>query len=185
MLVGSKEKKIKGQHLISWGTLLSVWNSKWSELNFAGFWNCWSLDFSFSSTDNMVKLLCLMDKDGKDLNDMQEQLARQMGKKPKNSWVSRSVEIDDVDIKVLWTALRQKTYISSKGVSAWWSNPMCSCDTASPSYIAFHSVCEHFPQYTYVIQWTHVELYAHIISGLNILFLAQTPLFYLFSLNTL
>ena len=62
---------------------------------------------------------------------------------------------------------------------------MCSCDTALPSYIAFHSVCEHFPQYTYVIQWTHVELYAHIISGLNILFLAQTPLFYLFSLNTL
>ena len=67
-------------------------------------------DFSFNSAENMVKLLCLMDKDSKDLNDMQEQLARQMGKKPKNSWVSRSVEIDDVDIKVLWTAPRQKTY---------------------------------------------------------------------------
>ena len=141
-------------------------------------------DFSFNSAENMVKLLCLRDKDSKDLNDMQEQLARQMGKKPKNSWVAESVEIDDVDIQVLWTALRQKN-ISSNGVSAWWSNPMCSCDTASPSYIAFRSVCEHFPQYTYVIQWTHVELYAHIISGLNILFLAQTPLFYLFSLNTL
>ena len=51
-----------------------------------------------------------MDKDSKDLNDMQEQLAMQMGKKPKNSWVARSVEIDDVDIKVLWTAPRQKTY---------------------------------------------------------------------------
>ena len=43
MLVGSKEKKIKGQHLISWGTLLSVWNSKWSELNIVGFLKWWSL----------------------------------------------------------------------------------------------------------------------------------------------
>ena len=34
-------------------------------------------DFSFNSAENMVKLLCLMDKDGKDLNDMQEQLASQ------------------------------------------------------------------------------------------------------------
>ena len=51
-----------------------------------------------------------MDKDSKDLNDMQEQLAGQMGKKPKNSWVARSIEIDDIDIKVLWTAPRQKTY---------------------------------------------------------------------------
>ena len=59
-------------------------------------------DFSFNSAENMVKLLCLRDKDSKDLNDMQEQLARQMGKKPKNSWVARSVDIDDVDIKVLW-----------------------------------------------------------------------------------
>ena len=42
-------------------------------------------DFSFNSAENMVKLLCLRDKDSKDLNDMQEQLARQMGKKPKNS----------------------------------------------------------------------------------------------------
>ena len=42
-------------------------------------------DFSFNSAENMVKLLCLMDKDSKDLNDMQEQLARQMGKKTKNS----------------------------------------------------------------------------------------------------
>ena len=42
-------------------------------------------DFSFNLAENMVKLLCLMDKDSKDLNDMQEQLARQMGKKPKNS----------------------------------------------------------------------------------------------------
>ena len=57
-----------------------------------------------------------MDKDSKDLNDMQEQLARQMGKKPKNSWVARSVEIDDVDIKVLWTALRQKTYQAKASV---------------------------------------------------------------------
>ena len=40
-------------------------------------------DFSFNSAENMVKLLCLRDKDSKDLNDMQEQLARQMGKKPK------------------------------------------------------------------------------------------------------
>lgn len=42
-------------------------------------------DFSLNSAENMVKLLCLMDKDSKDPNDMQDQPARQMGKKPKNS----------------------------------------------------------------------------------------------------
>ena len=45
-------------------------------------------------------------------------------------------------------------------------------------------VCgEHNPQCIYVIQRTHVELNAPIISGLNRLFLAQTPFFYLFSFN--
>ena len=32
-------------------------------------------DFSFNSAENMVKLLCLMDKDSKDPNDMQDQPA--------------------------------------------------------------------------------------------------------------
>ena len=85
MLVGSKEKKIKGQHLISWGTLLSVWNSKVIRAELRWVLKMVEPDFSFNSAENMVKLLCLRDKDSKDLNDMQEQLARQMGKKPKNS----------------------------------------------------------------------------------------------------
>ena len=42
-------------------------------------------DFSLNSAEHMVKLLCLMDKDSIDPNDMQDQPARQMGKKPKNS----------------------------------------------------------------------------------------------------
>ena len=185
MLVGSKEKKIKGQHLISWGTLLSVWNSKWSELNFVGFLKWWSLTSPSIRQRTWLNCCAWGTKTARTSTTCKSSWLGKWARSQKNSWVARSVKIYDVDIKVLWTALRQKTYISSKGVSAWWSNPMCSCDTASPSYIAFHSVCEHFPQYTYVIQWTHVELYAHIISGLNILFLAQTPLFYLFSLNTL
>ena len=42
----------------------------------------------------------------------------------------------------------------------WWRNPTCGCDKASPSLsFAFHSVCEHYPRCTCVIEWTHIELY--------------------------
>ena len=179
MLVGSKEKKIKGQHLIIWGTLLSasVWNSKWSELNIVGFLKWWSLTSPSIRQRTWLNCCAWGTKTARTSTTC------------KSSWLgkwARSQISWDWWCRY-WSVVNcpEAKNISSKSVSAWWSNPMCSCDTASPSYIAFHSVCEHFPQYTYVIQWTHVELYAHIISGLNILFLAQTPLFYLFSLNTL
>ena len=38
-----------------------------------------------------------VERESKDLYDLQEQLARHMGKKPKNSWVVRLADFDDVD----------------------------------------------------------------------------------------
>ena len=107
MLVGSKEKKIKGQHLISWGTLLSVWNSKWSELNFVGFLKWWSLTSPSIRQRTWLNCCAWGTKTARTSTTCKSSW---LGKWARSQFQSRSVEIDDVDIKALWTALRQKTY---------------------------------------------------------------------------
>ena len=80
----------------------------------------------------------------------------------------------------------------------------CQAEVLVDESDLFHFLYEHYPQCTYVTEWTQVELYAPInlgfsndftswfesvsylsLSGPNILFLTQTPLLCLFYLNTL
>ena len=56
----------------------------------------------------------------------------------RNTFVSYSVEEQVIRAELCWVRKLVESDFSF--------NPICGCDTALPSYIAFHSVCEYYPR---------------------------------------
>ena len=62
-----------------------------------------------------------VERESKELNDLQEQLARHMGKKPKKSWVVRSVVLG-LDVVVNLNYCELQKHVKQR---YWWMNLIC------------------------------------------------------------
>ena len=167
------------------------WRSKWSELNFGGFWKWWSRTSPSNRQTTWLNSCAWWTK-----------TARFFRRWP---WADTSVAtyqtgvgggiqsvavtkraiiicclsfcwwtVNIIILSVL-TWLSEPLYnISHINLRLWWMYHLCGCE-ASPSWSLACSLGCIIPSASYVF----------LTSALNILFLAQTPLLYLLYFNTL